>query len=142
MGVEYEADQIPQITYVMPILYNVGVFFIKLSHLLFYRRLFGQARTLQRMVKVLVAFQVMYTVAHCLGLVFVCRPVAAWWTLSLRADHCPGFSQTMIIYVSLRSVSVFADVVGLLLPMKMLRDLKIPTRHKAGLGVIFGLGIM
>lgn len=126
----------------MPIMYNTGVFFIKLSHLLFYRRLFGKARTLQRIVTMLILFQGMYTVGHCLGLVFVCRPVQAWWTLSLRADHCPSFSQTMVIYVTLRSISVFADVVGLLLPMKMLRDLKIPTKHKAGLAVIFGLGIV
>lgn len=126
----------------MPILYNLNVFFIKLSVLLFYRRLFGEDQTLQRLVKVLIFFDATFTVGYCFGLISICQPVQAWWVLTLRVDHCPGFSKTMAIYVSLRSISVFTDLLVLCLPMKMLWDLRIPLKQKAGLAVIFGLGIM
>lgn len=126
----------------MPILYNINVFFIKLSLLLFYRRLFGQDRKLQLLVKALILFQAIYTLGHCIGLMFICRPVQAWWIITLRVDHCPKFLDTMIIYVCLRSVSVFTDLLVLCLPMGMLWGLKIPRRQKARLAVIFGLGIM
>ncbi|KAI5847041.1 hypothetical protein DFP73DRAFT_543950 [Morchella snyderi] len=129
-------------TYIMPILYNVGVFFIKLSLLLFYRRLFGPNRLLQRLVIIFIIFQVIYTVGSTGGLIFICSPVYAWWYVSLRATKCPDFIKTMTIFLSLRAVSVFTDVLVLLLPMKMLWDLKIPVRQKLGLGVVFGLGIM
>lgn len=126
----------------MPILYNFGVFFIKLSILLLYQRLFGHEIKLQRWIIGLIAFQACYTVGFSLVLAFICTPAKAWWELSLRADHCPSFPRTMAIYVSLRSISVFTEVVVLCLPIRIVWGLMMPVNQRVKLVVLFLLGLM
>lgn len=125
----------------MPILYNFGVFFIKLSLLLFYGRIFGHDRKLKNRIKGLIAFQAIYTVGFSEILVFICTPLEAWWDLPLRADHCPNFSNTMTIYVILRSISVFREVLVLCLPMKLVSGLMIPVKQKLKLLILFPPGM-
>lgn len=126
----------------MPILYNFGVFFIKLSILLLYQRLFGHHTKLQRWIIGLIAFQACYTVAFSLVLAFICTPAKAWWEPSLRADHCPSFAHTMAIYVSLRSISVSTEILVLCLPMKIVWGLMMPVSQRMKLVVLFLLGLM
>lgn len=100
----------------MPILYNFGVFFNKLSLLLFYRQLFGHDRALQHRIAGLVVFHAIYTMGFSAVLAFMCPE--AWWDLLLRADHCSNISNTMTIYVTLRSISVFTKILVLFLLIK------------------------
>lgn len=109
-----------QITYAMSILYNFGVFFIKLS----------------------ITFQACYTVGFSLILAFIRTPAKAWWELPLRADHCPSFARTMAIYVSLRSFSVVTEVLVLCLPLRIVWGLMMPVSQRVKYVVLFLLGLM
>ncbi|RPB00766.1 hypothetical protein L873DRAFT_1678860 [Choiromyces venosus 120613-1] len=131
-----------RITYSLPVLHTLGVYPIKMSLLLFYRRLFGRDSLLQRIVKGFIIFETIHTVASSIGLIFICTPIASWWDIARRAQDCPTFHQTMIIYVSVRAVSVLTDVLVVCLPMKMVSDLKVPVMQKIGLASIFGLGVL
>lgn len=126
----------------MPILYNFGVFSIKLSILLLYQRLFGTSKTMHRRIVALAAFQAAYTVGFSLVLAFICSPAKAWWELPLRAEHCPTFKRTMAVYVGLRSVSVATEVLVLCLPMGTVWGLMMPVRQRMKLVVLFLLGMM
>lgn len=114
----------------------------QVSILLFYRRLFGNRTQLQKIVMYFLVFQILFALASIFAFAFVCSPVKAWWTFELRAHGCPTFRQTMTLYTALRMVTVACDIGVLCLPMKMVWDLRIPTKQRAGLAVLFALGLL
>lgn len=126
----------------LPTVYSLGVVAIKVSILLFYRRLFGANRRMQRVVMGLIIFQVAFALASCLTFILICHPVRAWWILADHADYCPTFKQTNARYVGLRVVTVVCDIIVVILPMRMVSKLEIPLRQRLALSILFGLGIL
>ncbi|CUS11602.1 unnamed protein product [Tuber aestivum] len=142
---ELEFDEVLRllkITYALPIIHTLGLYPIKISLLLFYRRLFGPHRSLQRAVRYFIIFETIHTFGSCIGFVFMCAPVSSWWNIFRRADDCPTFHETMAIYVGVRAVSVLTDILVVLLPMKLVWDLRVSARKKIGLATVFGLGVI
>ena len=129
-----------QFTYVLPMMYSLGVAAVKTSILFFYRRLFGGHAVLQRIVRYFLIFQVAFAVASLIALALICRPVHAWWVLEMRVSNCPTLRHIMVLYVSLRSVTVLCDVGMLLLPMRAVWRLQLPLRQRVGLLGVFALG--
>jgi hypothetical protein len=87
-------------------------------------------------------FQVIYTLACCLTYALLCRPFWAWWDIYNRAHSCPTFKKITVIYVSLRVITVLTDIIVLLLPSKIIWQLRIPARQRAGLACVFALGLL
>ncbi|KAA8902684.1 hypothetical protein FN846DRAFT_74884 [Sphaerosporella brunnea] len=137
-----EVGNLLKFTFALPLVYTLGVAILKISILLFYRRLFGHRKRLQRIVLAFIAFQLVFAVASVFAYAFMCAPVHAYWTLELHAHACPTFKTTLAMYMTLRSVTVACDVALLLLPMRMVWDLKIPQRQRLGLAALFGLGLL
>ncbi|KAF8241724.1 hypothetical protein K440DRAFT_608226 [Wilcoxina mikolae CBS 423.85] len=137
-----ETEHMLKFTYALPIVYSIGVVVIKMSILLFYRRLFGVCHpTLQRIVRYFLLFQLAFAAASVITFSCICNPVNAWWELELRVQGCPTFMQTMVLYVGLRTVTVLCDIIMLLLPIPMVWRLKLPLRQRMGLVGIFSLGL-
>ena len=138
------AESIPllQFTYVLPMMYSLGVVTIKTSILLFYRRLFGCHVVLQRIARYFLLFQVAFAVASLITLALICIPARAWWSLGMRAQKCPTMRHVTTLYIWLRSVTVLCDVGVLLLPMHMVWQLHLPLRQRAGLLGVFMLGFL
>ncbi|KAG0633165.1 hypothetical protein HOY80DRAFT_1141627 [Tuber brumale] len=131
-----------KITYALPIVHTLGLFPIKMSLILFYRRLFGPNRSMQRVVKGFMIFETIHTLASSIGFIFICTPVHSWWNIFRRAQDCPTLRQTMAIYVGVRAVSVLTDILVVLLPMRLVWGLKVSVGQKIGLATIFGLGVL
>ena len=87
-------------------------------------------------------FETIHTFGSAIGLIFICTPVDSWWNIMRRAEDCPTFRQTMAIYVGVRAVSVLTDILVVLLPMKLVWDLKVSVKQKIGLATVFGLGAL
>jgi hypothetical protein len=124
------------------LIYTLGVVIIKVSILLFYRRLFGKRKRLQQIVLGFIAFHILFAVASILTYAFMCWPVSAYWDLEQRTNSCPTFKKALTMYMTLRSVTVTCDIALLLLPMKMVWDLQIPARQRLGLVCLFALGFL
>ncbi|PWW74261.1 hypothetical protein C7212DRAFT_365278 [Tuber magnatum] len=131
-----------KISYAMPIVHTLGLYPIKMSLLLFYRRLFGPNLPLQRVVRLFMIFETIHTFGSCIGFTFMCTPIHSWWNIFRRAEDCPTLRETMAIYVGVRAVSVLTDILVVLLPMKLVWDLKASVKEKIGLATVFGLGVM
>lgn len=115
---------------------------IKLSILLFYRRLVGPINVkMEWAIRILIGFVTLYTVASIFALAFMCVPANSYWDLEkLHDGDCPTQHQLMIRYRTVLGMHVALDFIILVLPMKIVYDLNLPWKQKAGLIVLFGTG--
>lgn len=129
-------------TFAHSILYLTLAFFIKLSILLFYLKLFPLTFTwMRRTIFCLIAFFFVYTIVGTTITCLVCKPVKAFWTLELRAgDSCPSQTEVQRRYLSILAIHVTGDFVVLMLPMHLISTLHLPKRQKIILVFIFSAG--
>ena len=124
------------------VLYLTLTFFIKLSILLFYLKLFPPAfiwmrRTIFFLITIFFVYMVVGTTITCL----MCKPVRAFWTLELRAgDSCPSAEEVEKRYISLLAFHVLGDFLVLMLPMHLVSTLRLPKRQKVILIILFSAG--
>lgn len=118
---------------------------IKVSVLLFYRRLVVNTVTRYWVgaVMVAIAFTVAYTLAFVLTLIFNCTPTEAYWKsfspTYTRKYHCVD---TTIVNLLAGIAAVTSDLYSVVLPCAMTRNLQIPRLQKVALYVIFSLGLL
>ncbi|KAL7272301.1 hypothetical protein RUND412_004893 [Rhizina undulata] len=139
-----QAGHLLKITYALPIIYTVGVTSIKISLLLFYRRLTITGPVMHKVIKWMIATQVLCGVGTIFGLAFICSPLQGWWNLDVQKSitNCPNYSQTTAIYITLRTISVLSDIIILLMPVSMVWKLDLPVKQKLGLAGLFTLGML
>lgn len=73
------------------------------------------------------------------GFIF-CIPISDFWNLDLevRKENCLPEGP---VWYSNAAIQILTDVVILVLPMPLLSSLHLPLRQKAGIMIVFGLGI-
>jgi len=129
-----------QCTLASSFLYPAMMSTVRISVLLFYRRLIGPAyRSLQYCIKVLILLTIPYVVAYELLLGFMCKPPSSFWKPFQRNLDC-GDVYYYKLHISLYSVSLAFDVLILVLPMKPLWELKLPLRQRVMVCILIGLG--
>lgn len=96
-------------------LYISTLLFTKLSMLFFYRRIFEQA-TMLFWVNCTIVFSVVWGVAHFLGNVFICDPVAGQYDMVIAATAKCGNQITL--FQSLIVTNILGDIVIMALPMR------------------------
>lgn len=123
-------------------IYLTLAFFIKLSVLLFYLNLFPPSFTwMRRTIYALIAFFFMYTIVGTTVIAMVCKPVKAYWTLELRVDdNCPSQAEVERRYRSVLGVHVAGDFLVLMLPIRLVSQLRLPKRQKIILVCLFSAG--
>lgn len=129
-------------TFVHSALYLTLAFFIKLSVLLFYLNLFPPTFTsMRRAIYGLIAFFFVYTIVGTTVIAMTCKPVRAFWTLEMRAnDSCPSKADVWRRYSSVLGVHVAGDFLILVLPIRLVSQLRLPKRQKVILVCIFSAG--
>lgn len=69
-----------------------------------------------------------------------CIPVHAFWSLSLEIRHAKCLPISKVWYIN-GSIQILTDLVILFLPMPLIYPLKLPWRQKAGVMLVFSVGV-
>lgn len=116
---------------------------IRVSLLVFYRRLFinpASSAAYRWTINILLALQVVYVVVFCVVPVLVCRKTSDAADPFTSAMHCNPWiyiKETIALY----SVSLAFDLALLALPVFPIASLRMPAKKRAGVLVLFLLGV-
>ncbi|KAI8623064.1 hypothetical protein F5Y19DRAFT_468801 [Xylariaceae sp. FL1651] len=123
---------------IVSFLYPVISTAIRVSILLFFRRIFtqGHNRTLRTMLHVLFALNAAYFFVFLILPGFTCRPIYYSWQFVGHAEHC-----NIVFYnnltTALYSTSLFLDVFLLIFPISPITKLNLSLKKKIQLGFLF-----
>ncbi|KAH8807846.1 integral membrane protein [Xylogone sp. PMI_703] len=127
-----------QLNYSGKPIYIAGILAFKVSLCLSYLRIVtSSTRTYRRVVYLVLITCIAGHIAGILVLIFLCSPVEKSWK-PLIPGHCIPNANSVY---GLGAISIFYDIVILLLPIPMLVSLQINMRKRVGLVGIFCLGI-
>ncbi|KAK8024539.1 hypothetical protein PG993_012605 [Apiospora rasikravindrae] len=112
---------------------------IRVSILLFYRRIFAKGNPwYTKSINALLLLQGVYVIVFEITPGFSCRPFPDAWDPIKRLTSCTDFyiDQTIALY----SVSLAFDIILLVFPIYAVSKLKISLKKRCGVGIIFALG--
>ncbi|KAF2761220.1 hypothetical protein EJ05DRAFT_483610 [Pseudovirgaria hyperparasitica] len=120
--------------------YIFSIGFTRMSFLFFYLRIFPGTRT-RRAVMILLMINVTHTVVYLALQIFSCRPISYIYT-SWRSDGRPGSCINNRAFGWSHAATVLAlDLVIIITPMPVLYKLKVGTRKKISIMLIFAVGL-
>ncbi|KAI9056109.1 hypothetical protein LZ554_001037 [Drepanopeziza brunnea f. sp. 'monogermtubi'] len=120
------------------VLYGITLFLIKCSVIFSYNRIFGASKSFRISALVVVGILIAWVVSVILETFLLCRPLAFNWDPTLPNGVC-GDRKT--VYMSAGAVNVVADFMVMALPVPHILTLQLHWRRKAGLIIMFSLGI-
>ncbi|KUI73803.1 hypothetical protein VM1G_09639 [Cytospora mali] len=121
-------------------LYPAMTFFIRVSILLFYRRIFATpGSTFGIVVYALLALQAVYLTVYSILPGFVGHPLYKLWNPLEREQHMNDYYY-YYTQVALYSTSLAFDTFLLVLPIWPLWKLQMPARRRMGIAVVFMMG--
>lgn len=124
--------------YAMGIVYNPILALTKLSVLMFLLRFSGVVRGIRYLTWGIFAFNMLQMIAMFIVVVFQCIPFAKNWNSLLEGQCVDTWPFTMATSI----LTIITDIVCIALPLYVLSGLKMSSRKKLGLMVIFGLGVL
>ena len=110
--------------------------FAKLAILICYLRISPQ-KSFHYAVYVAMFITVAYNLSLMLALIFGCSPIAKAWDLRIQTGSCIN---RPAVYLSNAILNVATDFMILLLPVPMIRALKMPFRQKLLVAAMFSVG--
>ena len=117
--------------------YNLATLFIKVSILAFYLR-FSIDRAFRLAVYFVMFVTVGYTVPNAILVLYACRPMHAYWDFAARTTgHCLDLNAP---FHTANTLNMLTDFAILLLPIWMLRPMKVPFFQKIGVALILMAG--
>jgi len=129
-----------QCTLASSFLYPVMMSTVRISVLLFYRRLIGPTyQTLQYCIKGLILLTIPYVVTYEFLLGFMCKPPSSFWKPFQRNEDC-GDVYYYKLHITLYSVSLIFDLLILVLPLKAIWELKMQKRQRVLVCALIALG--
>lgn len=131
-----EAVELMRVLFSFVVLYVLTVPLIKLSVLLFYRRIFGMTYTIWFCVFLTIGYFISGTIAF----LACCRPVSYFWTQF--AEHSGGKCVFNLypFYVTHAAINVATDGIILLVPIPIVWKLQMRWTQKLMLSGIFLVG--
>lgn len=121
--------------YYSGIFYFPAVFCVNISILCLYRRLFD-TRKFRCISLAMIIFNVCWFIPSFLGEVLVCLPVQSIWNPLIHGS-CIWYSTFWLVVLV---VELVIDVILVVLPLREIAKLKLSTRNKVMLSVVFALG--
>ena len=85
------------------------------------------------------AVYIMYALVVILTALFICHPIGYQWNLQPSEGYCGDANAAYAVGAAL---DMATDLAIMLLPMPMVWRLQILVRHRLGLVLVFGLGIL
>jgi hypothetical protein len=126
------------IVYVDESLYLTVILLTKVSILSFYLRIFPR-RGFQNITKVVLVFVICTGVVILFLQLFQCLPVAYNWDKSIPNGRC--LSVNTLTYTH-AAMSIFQDLIILVLPVSELATLKLERKQKLGVFFVFQVGAL
>ncbi|KAI1340212.1 hypothetical protein F5Y15DRAFT_51707 [Xylariaceae sp. FL0016] len=117
--------------------YNIAMFFIKMTFLFQYYRVFRQVQAMRITYVVAMVLIGGWCLGQILAVIFACIPIDGFWDKSIDAK-CQD--QQTGVYLNAVGVLV-TDLIILFLPLPSLMKLKLPGSQKVALLGIFSIGI-
>jgi len=134
--------------WVYRILYYLDLCFIKLSILLFYNYFASAHRTFHRLVRGLMVFVSVGTLAMIIASIMMCNPPSDAWSVEVFLHGGQGihdfkcYDPTILWFFS-AGFNLVTDFVIWVLPIPFLLNLQsMPVRRRLGLVAIFSVGIL
>lgn len=118
--------------------YGPTVFATKAAILLFLIRIFAPYRTYVKWIYGFLGVMAVYYVTMMLLKIFICRPISMFWGATTDGE-C--FNQPILILVD-NIISLISDIVVLLIPCPLTRQLQVGLMAKIKIAVVFGVGGM
>ncbi|KAJ5198704.1 uncharacterized protein N7498_007821 [Penicillium cinerascens] len=113
--------------------------FVKVSVVLFLRRLFGLNKRFRHAATTVIIFVVAWGLTAIIGNTLQCWPVQYFWIKRIEG-HCMSGQNTFFLVIG--SLSVVEDVVILCLPLPIVWRLHNPTREKIEITLLFSMGCL
>ncbi|KAI0016846.1 hypothetical protein F4780DRAFT_660905 [Xylariomycetidae sp. FL0641] len=136
LNLAVDMPEFQKLFWINEIWYNVAMFFVKMTFLFQYFRVFRHIKKMRLAYVVSMVLVGGWCLGQVLSVVFICIPVEGNWDKSIKAK-----CQDTQVGVHLNAVgTLVTDIVVLLLPLPALWKLKIPSTQKWALLGIFGLG--
>lgn len=135
-----------QITLSMEIIYIIATTLIKISILMFYRRITSSlvSRGFLIAVWTSILFVAAWGIASTFALLFTCWPVEAYWyrfTTSWLRTHKYKCHEEIRPLIAIISISTAQDLIVCILPMFLVAKLRLPPRQKFALAGLFLIGL-
>ena len=116
--------------------YGPTVFAIKAAILLFLIKIFSPYKTYIRWIYGFIGVLGMYYALMFFLKIFMCRPIPMFWDATTEGK-C--FNQELLMLVD-NIISLVSDIIVLILPCPLTKDLKVGTLAKVKIMAVFGLG--
>ncbi|KAI9046230.1 putative integral membrane protein [Aspergillus affinis] len=116
-------------------IYQISLFTTKASILLQYKRVFSTPR-MRLACYFLIGFLALYGVWTIMSAWLNCIPVARFWDDSI-SGYC---LDKKALWFSNAAIHIITDVIILIYPMPVLKNLQLPRRQKIALMAVFALG--
>jgi hypothetical protein len=116
--------------------YGPTVFATKAAILLFLTRVFAPYKTYVKCIYGFLGVMAVYYAIMLVLKVVICRPIPYFWG---GAEDGQCFNQRILILVD-NVISLVSDIVVLLLPCPLTRNLQVGWKAKVKIGVVFGVG--
>ncbi|KAF1846871.1 uncharacterized protein K460DRAFT_402241 [Cucurbitaria berberidis CBS 394.84] len=115
---------------------------IRISILLFYRRIFGQAEAVVRLsIWAMIVLNCAFIVTFEIMPAFICTPMSAGWRNPLtRKLHCRQDEFYYLYNIGLYSSGLGMDIILLLMPVYPVMRLQMSLKRKLGALIMFMLG--
>ncbi|KAH8652664.1 hypothetical protein BGZ60DRAFT_387648, partial [Tricladium varicosporioides] len=126
------------VAYGITILIPLSMGCAKFSILLLYQRIFEVDRHFSISIKVVAILNTLWVIGAILACVFICMPVRKFWDRKVPGK-CDNLAQ---FFLAVEIPNSLIDFVMIILPMIVIRKLRIRTKDKVILGLIFIMGGM
>ncbi|KAM5383747.1 hypothetical protein ACJZ2D_001736 [Fusarium nematophilum] len=120
--------------YAAIVLYNLGMNIVKISFLLFYRRIFPEDHMRKICIGLLI-FVGLWTITQILTLCLSCLPLTV--IVPSMHGHC---LDTMPVWFFSAAMSIITDFIIFLVPLPSVAKLNLPVKQKVALLALFCLG--
>ncbi|KAM5453920.1 hypothetical protein MaudCBS49596_002545 [Microsporum audouinii] len=128
-----------KLTLALEALFAIGSSLTKLSLLCFTRKITAGTNSvvLRWLVIVNMAIVALEMIIFCIVVVFNCRPISAYWTLSTKPQKCINETAHLLAGGIVNTLTDFCVVI---LPIPTVMALKLPNRQRLVLVLLFGAG--
>ena len=133
------AETIPnQYTMAETLCYVIGLWFVKLSLLILYYRIFGVNERFRWALFVVIGIWTLYSWADTFIVIFQCNPVQKTWTPT-EPGHCLDLIK---LGVAAGYINILTDFMIIILPIPIVISLQLSTKTRLAVIAIFTTGIL
>ncbi|KXS99891.1 hypothetical protein AC578_4480 [Pseudocercospora eumusae] len=118
------------------IFYHIGLGLAKLAILAQCLRVFGSIRRFQIAAWIVASIIVSYSIWAIVSLIFLCKPITYFWHPDAEGKCLPKLP----IWFLNSALGIFTDILVAILPLPVVKSLRLPRRQKNMLMLVFALG--